>query len=122
MHLKHFLIEEFDSPDQPGSGARYMDREFLQMIDAAADLCKLQFVIVAGYRSAYEGKRHSEPSNSSHRIGRAAIIKCLHYNKRYQMITSLLEVGFTRIGISVDRKTIYVDNDYQKPDSIFLYT
>jgi hypothetical protein len=121
MDLRHFLIEEFDSPDLPGSGAKYMDREFLEMIDAAAHLCKLQFIVMAGYRSTYESKRHSDASNSSHRIGRAAILQCSHHNKRYKMITSLLEVGFTRIGICKDGKSIYVDNDYQKPDSIFLY-
>jgi len=121
MELRHFLISEFDSPDLPGSGERYMDREFLSMIDAAAHLCKLQFLVVSGYRTQYENRRWNDSTVSSHLIGKAAIIRCEHSNKRYKMISSLMEVGFSRIAISRDQKTIYVDNDDQKPDMIWLY-
>ena len=121
MELRHFLITEFDSPDRPGSGEKYMDREFLAMIDAAAHLCKLQFLIVSGFRTKYENSRWDDSTVSSHLIGKAAIIRCENAKKRYKMIASLMEVGFSRIGISRDQKTIYVDNDDQKPNMIWLY-
>jgi len=34
MELKYFKLEEFDSPDVPGSGS-YMDPELLLMLDEA---------------------------------------------------------------------------------------
>ena len=121
MELRHFLITEFDSPDSPGSGQRYMDREFLSMIDEAAHLCKLQFLIVSGYRTITENRRWEGSTVSSHLIGKAAIIRCENSKKRYKMIASLMEVGFSRIAISRNQKTIYVDNDDQKPNMIWLY-
>tara|TARA_X000001382_G_scaffold58104_1_gene39739 strand:+ start:1822 stop:2187 length:366 start_codon:yes stop_codon:yes gene_type:complete len=121
MELRHFLITEFDSPDSPGSGEKYMNRDFLLMIDAAAHLCKLQFLIVSGYRTRFQNDRWNDSSVSSHLIGKAAIIRCDNSKKRHKMISSLMEVGFSRIAISRDQKTIYVDNDDQKPDMIWLY-
>tara|TARA_R100000742_G_C4180010_1_gene15451 strand:- start:44 stop:409 length:366 start_codon:yes stop_codon:yes gene_type:complete len=121
MELRHFLITEFDSPDSPGSAEKYMDRDFLRMIDAAAHLCKLQFLIVSGYRTKFQNNRWNDSTVSSHLIGKAAIIRCDNSKKRYKMIASLMEVGFSRIAISKDQKTIYVDNDDQKPNMFWLY-
>ena len=121
MQYKHFLLSEFDSPDLPGSGAKYMNREFLDMLDYAADICKLQFIIMDGYRTNKQNTRLSGASNNSHLIGRAVVLQCKNANKRYKMIAALLESGFTRIGIGKDQKTIYCDNDDHKPDMIWLY-
>jgi hypothetical protein len=96
-----------------------MDREFLMMLDQARHLCKLKFKIIKGYVSPDGQVRKNELNNSSHLIGRACEILCQHNYKRYRIITSLLEVGFTRIAFADDR--IYVDNDDLKPDSIWHY-
>ena len=42
MDYKYFSFDEFDSPDKVGSGYKYMDREFKEMLDEARDLAKLQ--------------------------------------------------------------------------------
>lgn len=120
MELKYFSFEEFDSPDSPGSGEKYMDREFLEMLDYARGISKLQFKINSGYRTASRNRAVNGVSTSSHLIGRAADIHCTHSGKRYRIVASLLEAGFTRIGIA--RTFIHVDNDDQKPDSIWLYS
>ncbi len=121
MKYKHFLLSEFDSPDLPGSGARHMDRDFLDMLDYAADICKLQFIIIEGYRTKFQNKRLSGHSSSAHLVGKAVVLQCKNANKRYKMIAALLESGFTRIGVSKNQKTIYCDNDDLKKDMIWLY-
>lgn len=119
MHLEHFDYSEFDCPTVVGSGKKYMDREFLAMLDYARDVCRLKFKILKGYMSADYANRKNEPTISSHRIGRAAVIECFHSGKRYKIIASLLEAGFIRIGIN--SKYIYVDNDDQKPHMITIF-
>ena len=58
--------------------------------------------------------------NSSHMKGMAADIKCNDSAKRSVIVKSLLEVGFTRIGIA--NSFIHVDNDKEKSqDVIWVY-
>lgn len=118
MELKHFQFSEFDCPYVAGSGQKYMDREFVSMLDYARDVSGLQFRIRKGYMSAQYAEKKNEPTSSSHRIGRAAEIVCNHSGKRYKIVASLLEAGFVRIGIG--RDYVYVDNDDQKQYMIFL--
>ena len=40
MELLHFSYDEFDSPDYPGSGYKYMDREFVECLDEARDIAE----------------------------------------------------------------------------------
>mgnify|MGYP003678992235 CR=1 FL=1 len=67
--MKYFTLQEFDSPDKPGSG-KNMDKDFLEMIDCARE-------------------------------------------------EALINVGFTRLGISAT--FIHADNDPDKADAIWLY-
>mgnify|MGYP003132653736 CR=1 FL=1 len=119
--LKYFTYEEFDCPytQTHSSGFRHMDREFLHTLDRARHLAELKFKILKGYISPSYAHRCNELSNSSHLIGRAAVIQCKNIYKRYRIITALLEAGFTRIGIH--HKYLYVDNDDLKTDAIFHY-
>mgnify|MGYP001294230819 CR=1 FL=1 len=43
MNLKNFTIDEFDSPDLPGSGLN-MDNDFLQMLDMAREIANIPFI------------------------------------------------------------------------------
>ena len=76
MELRHFTFEEFDSPDSPGSGEKYMDREFLDCLDEARDIAGVQFKINSGYRTPAHNRKVGGVSTSSHLIGRAADIHC----------------------------------------------
>ena len=49
MSLKYFKYEEFDSPDVSGSG-KYMDADFLKMLDNARDIAGIPFKINSGWR------------------------------------------------------------------------
>ena len=53
MELRYFQYDEFDSPDMPGSGYGYMDREFLQCLDEARDIAGVKFKILSGYKKRW---------------------------------------------------------------------
>lgn len=120
MELRHFTFEEFDSPDSPGSGEKYMDREFLDCLDEARDIAGVQFKINSGYRTPAQNRKVGGVSTSSHLIGRAADIHCTHTGKRLKIIEALSMVGFQRFGIG--KTFIHVDNDDQKKQAIWLYS
>ena len=48
--MLHFELNEFDSPDDQGSG-KYMDESFLSMLDDARGIASIPFVINSGFRS-----------------------------------------------------------------------
>ena len=115
----HFQLHEFDSPDQPGSGAR-MDHEFLDMLDVARSIAGVPFAINSGYRTAKHNKKVGGSTNSSHLRGKAADIACTNSASRYRIMSALIAAGFTRIGIGAT--FIHVDNDTVKtPGVAWLY-
>ena len=46
MELRYFKLEEFDSPDYPGSGEKFMDWEFLDCLDEARDIAGIKLTLV----------------------------------------------------------------------------
>ena len=117
--MKNFNVNEFDSPDEIGSG-EFMDKDFLFMLDKARDLAGVSFVIPSGYRTESHNSKVGGVSNSSHRKGLACDIACSDSRKRSNIITALLAVGFTRIGVA--SSFIHVDNDSDKSqDVIWTY-
>jgi zinc D-Ala-D-Ala carboxypeptidase len=121
--MKYFTFEEFDSPDEPGSG-KNMRRDFLELLDFAREESGTPFKITSGFRTeAYNKdllKRGYQASKtSSHLKGCAADIACGNSQKRSMIVRALINVGFTRLGIS--KTFVHVDNDSDKPDAIWLY-
>ena len=63
----NFELNEFDSPDDKGSG-KYMDESFLSMLDDARGIAGIPFIINSGFRSKshimhmLEVKNQSKPS------------------------------------------------------------
>jgi uncharacterized protein YcbK (DUF882 family) len=122
--MKYFTHSEFDSPDEPGSG-KNMRHDFLEMLDFAREESGIPFKITSGFRTqAYNKdliKRGYQASpNSAHLKGCAADIACGNSAKRSIMVRALVNVGFTRLGIS--KTFIHVDNDQAKSDAIWLYS
>jgi len=119
IKLKNFNISEFDSPDLVGSG-ELMDSSFLLMLDEARELAGTSFTITSGYRTDAHNSKVGGVANSSHRIGKACDISCRDSRKRSKIITALIAVGFTRIGVA--SSFIHVDNDMAKSqDAIWTY-
>lgn len=116
--MKYFTLDEFDSPDVPGSGEN-MDRKFLELLDYAREEAMIPFRINSGYRTPERNAKVGGVQGSSHVKGLAADISCTSSDKRLIIVKALINVGFTRLGIS--SSFIHVDSDSDKNDAIWLY-
>lgn len=121
--MKYFTFEEFDSPDEQGSG-KNMQHDFLEMLDFAREEAGIPFKITSGFRTqAYnkdlQKRGYQASPNSSHLKGCAADIACGNSEKRSIIVRALVNVGFTRLGIS--KTFIHVDSDPDKSAAIWLY-
>lgn len=106
--MKYFTYEEFDSPDSTDSGSN-MDESFLRMLDAAREVAGTPFKINSGFRTPKHNAKVGGSENSSHLRGFAADIHVTSNANRYAILSALLAVGFTRIGIA--STFIHVDAD-----------
>lgn len=127
--LNYFNFEEFDSPDEIGSGlpktqGGKMDLGFLHKLDEARMLADTPFRITSGYRSeAYNEdlrkRGYKASKQSSHCKGCAVDIAVNNSAQRSAIIQGLIKAGFTRIGIA--KTFIHADTDENKPSAIWLY-
>ena len=115
---KYFKIEEFESPDVPGSGDM-MDLELLEKLDLARDIAGFPLIINSGYRSVAHNEKVNGSRNSSHLLGLAVDIHCTESRKRYILMDALLAAGFTRIGMA--KSFIHADVDQEK-DQCIIWT
>ena len=116
--FSHFTFEEFDSPDEPGSGKRNMSHEFIRRLDIVKD-CILKedkdfpFIIETGYRTLSYNKKQGGIQGSPLTKGIAVEIRYHNENDLRLLLKYLIKVGFTRFG--VNKKTLYTDSDNSKP-------
>ena len=101
--MRYFKLEEFESPDEPGTGCM-MCPDFLELLDEARDYAGISFVITSGFRTVSYNRElieqgFSASRNSTHLIGLAADIRVRNSSERWIILDALLEVGITRIGI-----------------------
>ena len=71
------------------------------------------FTISSGFRLVEYERSRSRTGRSSHCKGLAADIVCLSNLDRFQLVSSFLALGVTRIGIA--KNFIHVDMDFSKP-------
>lgn len=122
---KYFKFHEFDSPDQRGSGEKFMDRNFLLKLSRARQIANVAFKITSGYRTqdynrALLQRGYKASLDSSHCKGIAVDIAVTSSRDRFIIVNALIAVGFTRIGIG--NTFIHVDMDMDKPqDSMWTY-
>tara|TARA_B100000965_G_C19530628_1_gene730931 strand:+ start:738 stop:1115 length:378 start_codon:yes stop_codon:yes gene_type:complete len=108
--MQYFKYEEFDSPDEPGSGSDNMCPDFLELLDFARGQAGIPFKINSGYRTESHNKKLAKSSNkSSHLVGKAVDIACSNARDRFIIIRALIDAGFDRIGVS--DSFIHVDSD-----------
>ena len=93
-----------------------MDIDFLLKLDEAREVAGIPFVINSAYRSPEHNKKVGGSPNSSHIKGLAVDIKATDSITRYKVVSSLLKVGFTRIGIA--ETFIHVDLDLDKTQNV----
>jgi len=118
--IKYFTLDEFDSPDEKGSG-KNMVMDFVRKLDEARELAGIPFRITSGYRTeAYHNdlkKRGYQTSpTSAHKKGLAADISTRDSITRFKVMNALIQVGFKRIGVG--KNFIHADIDESKTQNV----
>lgn len=123
--LVYLTWDLFDSPDQPGSGYKFMEREPVLILDNAIHMMqrKMFTKVVMGYASPYWANRCKLSINDSHRIGKAITLKCPDAAKKHDLVKALLSLGVERIALQKNGKEelVYFDTDTQKKRGIFTW-
>ena len=115
---KHFNSSEFDSPDQPGSGAK-MKKDLIEKLSFARNLADIPFKINSGFRSKRHNAKVKGSPSSSHMKGYAVDISINDSLDRFRVVYSLLRAGFTRIGVY--KTFVHVDCDPDKTQKVIWY-
>jgi len=102
-YLKYFGSSEFKDPEK-------MDYDFLLKLDKARGIAGIPFVLNSTYRAK---------DKLSHGKGLAVDINCTTSVDRLKIVSSLIEVGFVRIGIY--NKHIHVDCDKSLPQNVMWW-
>jgi len=118
MELKYFSQSDFDKCDPPCS-INDMNQDFLKKLDIARLIAEVPFIINSAYRSEEHEKAQGRTGTSSHTKGLAVDIKSIDSKTRYKIISSLISVGITRIGIG--KNFIHADIDTDKSENVIWH-
>jgi len=123
MYLKWSM---FDSPDQPGSGYKFMEREPVIALDRAIGLMERKMFtdVVLGYASPYWAKKCRLSMNDSHRVGKAVLLRVPDAKKKWDLFKALLELNVPRLALQRNENSnlVYFDTDDLKHRGIFNWT
>ena len=117
--LDYLQWSMFDSPDEIGSGYKFMERQPVYILDRIVKKTRRNFDILLGYASPDYAKKLLLTTNNSHRIGRAIKLRVLNPKKRMDLIRLLILEGVSRVAISRDE--VYFDTDDLKERGLYLW-
>lgn len=113
-----------------GCGENRVSLSFVKRLQAARTVAGIPFVISSGCRCPEENERVGGVDDSAHvpdfmpdTLGHASDIRARNSREKFLIITSLLKVGFTRIGV-MDNAVHVDDGDtigVKSEDAIFDY-
>ena len=115
--IKYFKKDEFDC--KCGCGLNYVDKNSVSRLDTARILAGVPFVLNSACRCIAHNKKVKGSETSSHLKGFAFDIAVDNTSHRFIILTSLLKVGFKRIGIY--KNFIHVDGDLTKSQNVIWY-
>jgi len=117
--MRYFNYWEFDSPDKKDKG-KLMNDTLLYMLDEARHIANIPFKINSGYRTTERNMQVGGKINSSHLKGLAVDISVTDSRNRWIILSALMQVGFTRVGVG--KSFIHCDTDDTKsPKVVWLY-
>ena len=118
--IHFFKPDEFDSPDEPGSGHR-MQFDTVRLLDELRRILGTPLRINSGVRTpGHNAEVAGSKDGSAHIDGWAADITCRTSRERLRLLRAAMILGFNRIGIGTT--FIHLDADPSKPkDVIWLY-
>lgn len=96
--VRHFTPQEFDSPDQPGSGVN-MNIDFVKLLDQGRVSTGFPWNINSGYRSPDHNGAVGGKSESEHMDGLGVDIQAVSGSEKFGIVKWALGVGLNRIGI-----------------------
>ncbi len=98
--VKNFSPHEFDSPNEKGSGRKYMQPELIFKLDSARSTTNEIFWVNSGYRNIIYNALVRGVKNSEHTVGMAADIDYLGNASNFWPIYNALNAeGFVRMGL-----------------------
>jgi zinc D-Ala-D-Ala carboxypeptidase len=114
--FRHFTLDEFDSPDAPGSGAQHMSKSFIHQLDDVRDDVGFPLFVTSGYRTVDYNTKVGGIPGSAHTRGLAVDITAPTEGMKRSIATAAISEGITRIGWG--RTFIHLDVDQTKPQKI----
>lgn len=118
--IRWFKPEEFDSPDEPGSGALYMKQSIVEIVDDIRHELGEPLKITSGYRTAAHNAKVGGKRSSAHLRGCAVDIAVPTSDLRFGIVNLALAQSIYRIGIA--KTFVHIDTDPDLPqDVMWLY-
>lgn len=102
-----------------GCGRYNITPKLINMLNEARELAGLPFIINSGCRCNQHNLEIGGRPNSAHLRGFAVDIKADLSQQRYVILSSLLAVGFTRVGVY--KTFIHADCDPVLPQRVMWY-
>lgn len=116
----YFKDSEFVNPKDTESVGKTVKPELIAMLNKAREIAGNPWKVNSGLRSPAYNKQVGGVAGSAHVRGLAADISATTGAKKFEVVKSAIEAGFTRIGIA--KTFIHLDIDSTKPqNTIFLY-
>tara|TARA_R110000764_G_scaffold3047_3_gene12845 strand:+ start:4724 stop:5083 length:360 start_codon:yes stop_codon:yes gene_type:complete len=118
MDLKYFSLDEFASPDEPGSGSK-MCCKFLKKLDKIRADFGAPLRVNSGFRSVKHNALVGGRVGSSHLKGIAVDFRCTNSGDRTKLLKAIYKAGIVRVGIA--KNFIHIDTDNNKGAACWLY-
>lgn len=90
--------------------------ELVSLLDKARGIAGVAFSITSGFRDKKHNEEVGGVADSAHMSGYAVDIKCTTSANRWKIINSLIQVGFTRIGVG--ETFVHADCEPNKPKNV----
>lgn len=114
----YFKSEEFDSPDQRGSGEN-MDYELISLLDSLRTYVGVPLEISSGFRTESYNRKIGGVPGSAHTEGKAADISCFTSTLRYKIIRFAIINNIRRIEICDQH--IHIDISKKLPQDVAIW-